>query len=152
MCLNTWSFVVGQGPCGDWSEGKSQCCRFQAKREVTRTARGPKLTETLLARAGHCAPPHARGKAHQHHFTDNHCLVLYTDVYAQGAGGCPPGLETMTLLANNSYYTLKAGNATMQGCGNLATMQKGGSELGSTSQALPTDAEWVAMAKQILKF
>ena len=29
--------------------------------------------------------------SHAHRFENNKCLVLYTDVYSPGAGGCPPG-------------------------------------------------------------
>ena len=112
-CINTWPFKLGQGPCGDWSEGSARC-------------------------------------SHHHRFEENKCIVLYTDIYSPGAGGCPPGLDTMALLANNSYYTPTAGNATMSGCGSLAHIQKAGSELGSVSLPLPTDPEWLQMALDTL--
>lgn len=113
-CINTWPFKLGQGPCGDWSEGAQTC-------------------------------------SHHHRFEENKCIVLYTDIYSPGAGGCPPGFDTMALLANNTYYTPNAGNATMNGCGSLSRIQKGGSEIGSVSLALPTDDEWLAMAADTLK-
>ena len=59
-------------------------------------------------------------------------------------------MGTMALLANNSYYTPTAGNATMSGCGSLAHIQKEGSELGSVSLGLPTDTEWMQMAAETL--
>jgi len=113
-CINTWPFKLGQGPCGDWSEGSSRC-------------------------------------SHGHWFVNNTCIVLYTDVYAAGTGSCPPDLDHMPYLADNSYYTPTAGNATAKRCGTIAKMQKGGSELGSRSLGLPSDAEWVAWAKAMLK-
>ena len=114
-CINTWPFKTGQGPCGDWSSGKTTC-------------------------------------SHAHRFEDNKCVVLYTDVYSPGAGGCPPGLPEMALLANNSYYTPNAGNATMQGCGTLAKLQSGGVELGSESLGLPADNQWLEWAADTLEY
>lgn len=87
---------------------------------------------------------------HHHHFRDNKCVVLYTDVYSPGAGGCPNDFDSMAFLANNSYYTPTAGNATLQGCGALGELQKNGAEVGSSSNALPTDGEWLQWAKEIL--
>ena len=80
---------------------------------------------------------------------------MYTDVYSPSAGGCPnpnaPGQPVpMAFLANNSYFTPTAGAATMQGCGNLAQLQRGGVELGSTSEAIPSDAEWLSWARDYL--
>ena len=56
----------------------------------------------------------------------------------------------MARLANNSYYTPTAGNASMNGCGTLDKLQKGGTELGSVSLGLPTDPEWLGWAEQLL--
>eukprot|EP00658_Telonema_sp_P-2_P085306 TRINITY_DN9700_c0_g1_i1.p1 TRINITY_DN9700_c0_g1~~TRINITY_DN9700_c0_g1_i1.p1 ORF type:complete len:811 (+),score=166.33 TRINITY_DN9700_c0_g1_i1:197-2629(+) len=88
--------------------------------------------------------------SHAHHFEQNKCVVLYTDVYSPGAGGCPPGIETMAYLANNRYYTPTAGNASIKGCGSLGQIQKGGNEIGSESLGLPTDEQWMEWANQIL--
>ena len=40
--------------------------------------------------------------SHAHRFENNRCIVLYTDEYSPGAGGCPPGLDTMAHLENNT--------------------------------------------------
>ena len=38
----------------------------------------------------------------------------------------------------------------MGNCGSLAKLQKGGTEIGSQSLGLPTDAEWVPWAEATL--
>merc|ERR1712130_110315 len=88
--------------------------------------------------------------SHSHKFENNTCVVLYTDIYSGGVGACPPNFAAMAHLQNNSYYTPNAGNATEKHCGNLTVMQAKGSELGSRSLGLPTDAEWVGWAKAML--
>ena len=88
--------------------------------------------------------------SHAHRFEQNRCVVLYTDVYSPGAGGCPPDFTEMAYLANNQYYTPTAGNATMKGCGTLAKLQQGGAEKGSTSSGLPEDPVWLGWAQETL--
>jgi hypothetical protein len=59
----------------------------------------------------------------------------------------------MPYLANNTYYT-PHGNASLR-CGKqdvgLATLQKGGAELGSVAKGLPEDSDWLALAADLLK-
>ena len=55
----------------------------------------------------------------------------------------------MPLLARNSYYTM-SGVATIKGCGELADLQAGGQELGSTSDVLPAQAQWLGWARSTL--
>lgn len=93
---------------------------------------------------------------HQHYFERNRCLVLYTDIFGPNIGGCPPGVPTgtTTYLANNSFYTPTAGNASLQ-CSThklltLAQLQKAGLDKGSTSEALPPTNTWLQWAQDTL--
>lgn len=88
--------------------------------------------------------------SHAHHFANNTCIVLYTDIYSGGTGGCPPNLETMAQLSDNAYFTPN-GNATTRDCGPLAKLQAGGAEARSTAGLIPLDATWLQWAKTILK-
>eukprot|EP00041_Stephanoeca_diplocostata_P027514 m.757752 g.757752 ORF g.757752 m.757752 type:complete len:945 (+) comp23189_c0_seq1:37-2871(+) len=88
--------------------------------------------------------------SHAHHFTNNTCVVLYTDVYSPGAGSCDGQSPQMAYLAENKYYTPN-GNATLDKCGGLQKLQSTGAELGSKAFTLPTDAEWLTWAKAILE-
>ena len=93
--------------------------------------------------------------SHAHHFENNKCIVLYTDIYSPGAGGCVTPSDSRkeggAYLANNAYFTPNAGNATMKGCGNLQKLQKDGSEMGSKAYGIPADAEWIKWANALLK-
>jgi len=90
--------------------------------------------------------------SHAHRFTNNKCIVLYTDVYSPGAGDCPPNLKKMATMLNNNYYT-PHGNASLT-CGKrqvtIPELQKGGAEMGSKSNFLPSDKEWLSWANSIL--
>eukprot|EP01060_Flectonema_neradi_P033223 TRINITY_DN550_c0_g1_i1.p1 TRINITY_DN550_c0_g1~~TRINITY_DN550_c0_g1_i1.p1 ORF type:complete len:848 (+),score=215.29 TRINITY_DN550_c0_g1_i1:43-2586(+) len=91
--------------------------------------------------------------SHAHHFTNNKCIVLYTSVYSPGAGGCPPAFDSMTYLANNSYFTPN-GTAYLQ-CSqtdykSIPELQKIGTELGSSQALIPSSEEWLGWANTIL--
>ena len=89
--------------------------------------------------------------SHAHRFERNRCILLYnTTDYSPGAGGCPPDLDSMPLLRDNSYFTM-SGEATMKGCGSLADLQNGGAERGSTQATLPAQSQWLGWAKDILE-
>ena len=88
--------------------------------------------------------------SHAHRFERNKCLLLYnTTDYSPGAGGCPPDLTQMAHLRANNYFT-PSGQATIKGCGDLASLQRGGQELGSTAATLPPQAAWLGWAHEIL--
>jgi hypothetical protein len=100
---------------------------------------------------------------HQHNFSSNRCVVLYTWQYgstgscnpqhpAQSRCGSPehkPGAQCMPDMARNSYYT-PFGNATLK-CGggaSIAQLQAGGVEAGSTSDKLPTNAQIIGWGRE----